>query len=213
MKILYSLTCHITRIFVRLFYGHKIYGQEHICSKRAIIAPSHTSFLDPPLIAASWPTEVFFLAKKKLFSNPIFGPLIRRLNAYPVTGTAEDVASIKLICQLLKNDHQVVIFPSGIRSFDNTIGEIKPGVAMLALRCQAPIIPVYIDGCFDIWNRTRTFPKLKGKTACVIGSPIECQPFLLMEKKSGQLAMSEKVGEALEALKAWYDNGAIGSPP
>ena len=213
MKLLYRLVCIKTKLLCKILYKHKVYGQEHICSGRAIIAPNHTSFLDPPLIAVSWPKEVSFLAKKSLFSVPLLGSVISHLNAYPITGTTQDLSSIKMICQLLNEDRQVVIFPTGVRSIDGTLGHVKGGIGMLAMRCHAPIIPVYIHGCYQIWNRFRSFPKFRGKTVCIIGSPINCEEFKHLDKKAAQEAVGNRVKAALEDLKSWYENGAEGSPP
>lgn len=200
-------------LYFKLFYGHKVYGLEHYFKGRAIIAPNHTSFFDPPMIAGSWPEETFFLARKSLFSSRFFGPMISRLNSYPVTGTAQDLTSIKLICKLLLEEKKVVVFPEGIRSFDGSLGPIKSGIGMLSLRCQAPIIPVYISGCFDVWNRKHKLPKLKGKTACIFGSAIDPRQFNHLEKKEAQEKIAELVKEAIENLRAWHENGSIGTPP
>ncbi len=213
MNLLYSTVCALIKIICRTLYGHRVYGLEHICSGAAIIAPNHSSFLDPPLIAISWPKVVSFLARKTLFSSPILGAVIKRLNAYPVSGTVQDLSSMKLICKLLKEGHQVVIFPSGVRSSDGSIGSVKSGIAMLAFRCDVPIIPVYIHGTFDIWSKEQRYPHLHGLTACVIGTPIYPDHFASLKKKEGQEAMGEEVRGALEKLRAWYENGAHGAPP
>lgn len=213
MKTFYWLSRSLTKLIFQLAYGHKAYGVNHIPPGRAIIAPNHASFLDPPLIAASWPEEISFLARKSLFSSTILNFIITRLNAYPVTGTAQDLGSIKLICQLLNEDKKVVIFPEGIRTFDGTFGDIKSGIVMLAQRCHAPIIPVYIHGSYDVWDRSRKFPKITGKTACVIGSPIYCEEYKQLDKKRAQEAIATKVKESLLSLQSWYENGANGAPP
>ncbi|HEV8051557.1 MAG TPA: lysophospholipid acyltransferase family protein, partial [Parachlamydiaceae bacterium] len=185
----------------------------HFFEGRGIIAPNHTSFFDPPMIAASWPEDASFLARKSLFSMPIVGSLIKRLNSYPVNGTTQDLGSIKLVCKLLAKNKKVVIFPEGIRSKDGELSPIKSGLGMLAIRCQSPIIPVYITGCYDIWNRHRRTPKLTGKTACVFGSAIDWNDFSHLEKKDAQDQIGVKVKEAIDKLRIWYENGAQGSPP
>lgn len=213
MNFLYWLTKNSFGFFFKFFYSHKIYGLEHVKKGRGIIAPNHTSFFDPPLIAASWPEDTSFLARKSLFASPIFGPIISRLNSYPVNGTTQDLGSIKLVCQLLDQNKKVVIFPEGIRSIDGKLGVIKSGIGMLAIRCQSPIFPVYISGCYKIWNRYERFPKLHGKTACVFGTPIDWQNFSHLGKKEVQEAIAIAVKEAIEKLEIWYQNGAKGSPP
>lgn len=213
MTLFYNIGVMALKAIFKVFYRHRVYGLEHVCQRRAIIAPNHSSFLDPPLIGVSWPKEVSFLARKSLFSSFFWGPIINHLNAYPVEGTAQDLSSIRLICQLLNQEHQVVIFPTGLRSSDGTLGEIKAGIGMLAMRCNAPITPVYIAGSFAIWNRHHYFPRLYGKTACVIGSPIHCKDFKHLDKKAAQELIGEQVRKSLESLHTWYDNGAQGVPP
>jgi 1-acyl-sn-glycerol-3-phosphate acyltransferase len=213
MKFFYWLTTSTLALFFKIFYRHKVYGLEHIQKGRAIIAPNHTSFFDPPIIAASLREEMSFLARKTLFDSSFFGWLIGRLNAYPVTGTTQDLNSIKLICKLLSEDKKVVIFPEGLRSSDGTLGNIKSGIGMLALRAQSPVIPVYLSGCFEVWGRSRRFPRLKGKTACVFGTPIEINTFNDLAKKEAQEAIATSVKTAITNLEIWYKNGAQGSPP
>jgi 1-acyl-sn-glycerol-3-phosphate acyltransferase len=213
MRLFYRFSRGIFYTFFRLCYRHKVYGTEHLIGGRAIIAPNHASYFDPPLVAVSSTEEVSFLARKSLFSFPLFGTLIRSLNAHPVSGSAEDLGSIKLICRLLNEDKKVVIFPEGIRTPDGTLSEIKPGIGMLAIRCHAPVIPVYLSGTYDAWNKREQFPKIQGKTSCVFGSAIDWQPYAAMDKKQGQEAMAKAVGQAIGQLKRWLESGAQGTPP
>src|ERR1700761_1988428 len=124
MKPLYYGLRSVLKTLFRIFHRHKTYGIDHYYKGGAIIAPNHTSFYDPPLIGISWPEEISFLARKSLF-GVFLGPVITKLNAYPVTGTQQDLSSIKLICSLLKQDKKVVIFPEGLRSIDGNLQRIK----------------------------------------------------------------------------------------
>ncbi|NDD58893.1 MAG: 1-acyl-sn-glycerol-3-phosphate acyltransferase [Chlamydiae bacterium] len=170
----------------KVFYKNKIYGLSHFYQGPALIAANHTSFLDPPIVSISAPQEVHFLARKTLFKNPLFGALIRNLNSHPVSGQAEDVAVFKTIVSLLKERKKVIIFPEGKRSLNGRIGEIKPGIALLLARTEAAVIPAYIHGTYDIWNRKRSFPKFWGKTAVVFGSPIFYKLLPGKDKKEAQ---------------------------
>lgn len=213
MNFFYFLTKSTLNIVFTIFYRHQTFGLEHVKPGKGIIAPNHVSFLDPAVIAISWPEEVAFLAKKSLFSSYLLRTLINNLNAYPVSGTSQDLNSLKLICKLLQKDQKVVIFPEGIRSRSGDLGAIKSGIGMLAIRNKCPIIPIYIHGTFDIWSRGHKLPKLRGKTACVIGSPIQEDQFNHLDKKDAQEAIAQSVKEAIEKLNLWYNQGAIGSPP
>jgi 1-acyl-sn-glycerol-3-phosphate acyltransferase len=212
MKLFYKCVRNSVKSIFSILYRHKIYGKEHLPPGRALIAPNHTSFYDPPIIAISCQEEIAFLARKSLFSKTL-GPLIRKLNAYPVTGTSQDLNSFKLICWLLNENKKVVIFPEGSRSQTGELGSIKSGIGMLAMRGHSPIIPAYIHGSYNVWNRTRCFPKIFGKTACVFGSPIHWEDFNHLGKKESQEAIAETLKHAIQNLKKWYDDGAVGTPP
>jgi 1-acyl-sn-glycerol-3-phosphate acyltransferase len=213
MPFVYRLTRNCFKGFAKLLYRHRVYGTEHLPTGPAILAPNHASFWDPPLVAASAPGEITFLARASLFEHPLFGIYIRRLNAYPVQGNAQDLASIKLICRLLQENKQVVIFPEGNRTWDGILGPFKSGISMLALRTQCPIVPVYLYGTYRVWSRQRRFPRLYGHTACVFGTPIPWEPYANLPKKEGQEAMAQAVRDAIIALRSWYEAGAQGSPP
>jgi 1-acyl-sn-glycerol-3-phosphate acyltransferase len=212
MPFLYRFVLFVTWGVLRLFYRHRVYGVEHFISGAAIIAPNHTSYLDPPIAAVSWPEEVHFLAREGLFKPFLFGSFIRALNSHPVTGKVNDISVFKTIIGLLNEGKQLILFPEGGRT-DGQLAPIKPGIGMLAQRGKAAIIPTYIVGAYEIWDRKRKLPKLKGHTACIFGRPIHWEQFANMEKNEGQEKIAEELTKSILALKAWYESGAKGSPP
>ena len=201
------------KIYFLLFHRLKVYGLDNAYKSGAIIAPNHTSNYDPPIISASWPNELHYLAKEALFHVPIISFLIRHLNTHPVSGSATNVSSMKMIGKILQQGKQVMIFPEGERSFDNKLCPLKTGIAMLALRHQCAIIPTYIHGTFKIWSRIQRFPKLHGKIVCVFGTPIIIEEFSSLHKKEAQQAITEKLAKKIENLRLWYEEGAHGIPP
>lgn len=213
MTWLYRAVLFFTWCFFKIFYRHKVYGLENFYSKAAIVASNHSSNYDPPILAISWPEEVHFLAREGLFKNALFGSLIRKLNAHPVSGDAGDVVVFKLICTLLAEGKKVILFPEGTRGMKDELGKLKQGIAMLVSRSKTAVVPAYVYGTFSIWNREKKFPKLWGKTACVFGSPILWEQFAHLEKREAQHALTEKLAESINALRAWYEKGAQGIPP
>lgn len=213
MNFLYRSVLFITWVFFKLFYRMRVYGLEHFPEGGAVIAANHTSFLDPPLVAISSPEEVHFLARETLFKTPGFGAFIRALNAHPVSGDASDVAVFRTICDLLKEGKKVILFPEGTRSYDDTLGVIKPGIGLLISRTNSAIIPAYIHGTFNIWNRSRKLPKLWGKTACVFGTPIRYSNFAHLDKRDAQAAIANQLTTQLTALRTWYTTTPRTTPP
>jgi 1-acyl-sn-glycerol-3-phosphate acyltransferase len=213
MSWLYRAVLFLTWCFFKLFYRHKVYGGQKDYLDAAIIAGNHSSFYDPPILAISWPQEVHFLAREGLFKNPLFGGLIRKLNAHPVSGEPSDIGVFKLICSLLAEGKKIILFPEGKRGRVDELGELKSGIAMLVSRSNSAVIPAYIHGTFKIWNRFHKFPKPWGKTACVFGSPIQWAQFAHLDKRQAQKALIDKLAESINALRDWYEKGAKGTPP
>lgn len=209
----YRFSLFVTWLFFKLFYRLKVYGQEHIVEGRAIIAGNHASYFDPPLVAAAFPEEIHFLARESLFKPILFGRMISALNAHPVRGTASDAAVFKLICRLLEEEKKIILFPEGSRTFDGAFQPLKMGIGLLASRTNSPILPVYIKGSFEAWNRHRKFPRPWGKIICVFGSPIYYETFAHLEKKEAHLALIKHVEEAFYDLKEWLEKGAKGVSP
>ncbi len=213
MSIIYPLTIYILRGFFPLFYHYQVYGANQDCKGCAILAPNHTSFLDPPLIGAAWPEELHFLARSCLFRPFILRWLLPRLNAHPVEGSTQDIPSFRKIFRLLKEGKKVVVFPEGIRSATGELQTLKSGIAMLALRMHCPIIPVYISGTFEAWPRHRLLPKFGARIACVFGQPIYPPSSSEIPKKVQQEALAGQLEKKLEELRVWLEAGAEGAPP
>lgn len=203
----------LLKILLTLFYRYKTYGTQSYYKGGAIIASNHVSFLDPPLIGAAWPEKTHYLARATLFKSFFARSVLNNLNAHPVEGTAQDIKSIKTVCQLLDEEKKVVIFPEGVRSVDGQMRPIKTGIAMLALRTKKPIIPAYIHGAFEIWPRFRKWPAWHGQLACVFGKPIFVESYAHLEKKTAQERIAHDIKRSIENLKKWIENGAIGEIP
>jgi 1-acyl-sn-glycerol-3-phosphate acyltransferase len=123
-----------------------------------LIVANHQCFFDPPMAGLAYPRHIMFLARKTLFDNPGFGPLIRTLNALPIDqdGMAKD--GLKAILAKLEAGSPVLVFPEGSRTEDGGIGKIQPGISLLIKRVRCPIVPVGIAGAYAAWPRGQMLP-------------------------------------------------------
>lgn len=202
----------VVKIWCTIFYHHKVYGKENIPPGGGIIAANHSSFLDPPMVGISYPGEVYFLARETLFKFRPFGWLIRQLNTYPLKRGKGNATIFKFATDLILNQKKVVLFPEGKRTRDGTFQKGKEGVSILVMRTGCMVIPTYIHGSYDIWNWSRKFPKLSGRSACVFGKPLYFQ-IGNEGKKEAQEKIAEEIMGAIQRLQEWYISGAKGSPP
>ena len=93
----------------------------------------------------------------------------RLYGAYPLTRSTADVGAYRWALRQLGRDRAVVLFPEGTRS-PGAMKRAQAGVALLALRSQAPILPVGITGTEKLGSMFRVF-KPTGTIDVSIGTP------------------------------------------
>lgn len=111
-----------------------------------IVASNHISFWDPPLIGCAFPRELHFLAKDELFRTPGLGFVISKLNAIPIRRGVADLSGLSRALEVLKNNQVLLMFPEGSRMQDGELHPARPGVGMMAVQANVPILPCYISG-------------------------------------------------------------------
>lgn len=164
MKPFYKVVHHLVRWILKVFFGMKVTGAVNVPGEgRIIIASNHISAFDPPAVAVATDRELHFLAKKELFSVPLMGTIIRRLNAFPVDRGAGDIKALKTFISLLNQNNAIILFPEGTRSRDGELGKAKEGVGMLAMRTKSDIIPVYVSGTRKIRRAILRKPRVQIK--------------------------------------------------
>ena len=136
----------LAKLVLRLFRV-RICGGENLPAEGGYLyCSNHICLLDPVLISAAAITQVHYMAKKELFKVPLLSSLIRILGAYPVDRGGADVGAVRHSIALLKEKKSIGVFIQGHRQKGTPLRETKPknGVALIALRSGAPVIPVCI---------------------------------------------------------------------
>lgn len=205
-KFFYRFTISLMKLFFKLFYRVEVFGLEHFEKGGAIIASTHSSYLDPPLIATCAPEEIHFLAKASLFKIPIIRSIIKALNTHPLKGSIKDLSTFKDVQDLIDKNYKVLLFPEGTRGFSNEIGPMKRGIALLFAKTRCKIIPLYIHGTFDAWSRNHKFPRFGKKLVCIFGRPIHWEEFAHLEPKEAQVQLMERIENSLHSLKKSYES-------
>jgi len=127
--------------------GFRSVNQENLpLTGGVLVAPNHLSHMDPPAVACGTKRQLIFMAKEELFHVKAFGALISSIGAYPVKRGESDTESIRKTISLLEEGAAVLIFPEGTRGDGETMLDLNRGVAMLAKRTNAPVVPVGIVG-------------------------------------------------------------------
>jgi 1-acyl-sn-glycerol-3-phosphate acyltransferase len=137
---------------------------------------NHTSHLDAPtfLRLAGFQGRqklVVAAAADYFFSNKFTGWLSRNImHAIPVERDGSVRASLERIGNELSQGRSVIIFPEGSRSKDGSLTSFKPGVGLLAASLQVPIIPIRLNGNYQVLPKGSRWPK-RGVVQVVVGEP------------------------------------------
>jgi len=67
--------------------------------------------------------------------------------------------SLQKMAEVLKSGKNIIIFPEGTRSFDGKIGDFKKTFAILSRELQVPVVPVAINGAYDVLPRGAHIPR------------------------------------------------------
>ncbi|MFQ5933112.1 MAG: lysophospholipid acyltransferase family protein [Dehalococcoidia bacterium] len=147
MEFAYPLSHFLHRIVLSLFADWRVQGRHNVPpTGPLIVVANHQSYMDPPLLAASLPRRLYFLATKDIFRDPIISAFLRNYRAFRLEGRGNDLRAFHWAFGLLKRGEAIALFPEGRRNPGCMGRAVSPGVATLALRARAPILPVGIVG-------------------------------------------------------------------
>ena len=85
------------------------------------------------------------MGKNQLFKIPILRSFLRKMGVFPVDRGHSDIGAVKNSIQSLKDGAMLMVFPEGtrVRGKKNAVRP-KGGIAMIAIRSGAKLLPVYI---------------------------------------------------------------------
>lgn len=149
-------TWHVlAHIIVPLLIRLRVVGVENVpATGPVILVSNHLNWTDIPMIGLPLKRRTHFMAKAELFQKAPISWLVIGLGAFPVRRGEADRQAIKQAEEVLKAGQVLVIFPEGTRSRSQKMKEGLAGVALIALRSGAPIVPVAISGSerFKLWH-------------------------------------------------------------
>lgn len=162
----------ITRILWRYFRVN-VLGREKLSHPGSVlIAPIHRSNLDAPLINAGSSRRIRSLAKQSLFKGKALAWIMAALGGFPVERGTADRGALRAARLLLDKGDPLLVFPEGTRQSGRTVGEMFDGVAYLAAKTGAPVIPIAIAGSEEAMPSGAKFPR-RGHVTIVVGDAIE----------------------------------------
>ncbi len=181
---------------VKILFPTKIIGKQNLPKGPCIIVSNHTSNTDSVLMIVNTWEKKYFLAKKELFKNKLFGWFLKKMGAVKIDRQSSDLQAIKTSLKLLKDGKKLVIFPEGTRTNNENmqLGEIKHGASMFAIKARVQLVPMFIS----------RRPKLFKKTKIYIGKPFELSEFYGKKLDNDTLQSASQI--ITEKMNELHDN-------
>ena len=117
----------------------------------AIVIFNHIAFIDPIVVLSVLPRNAIPLARHDVGGIPGWGIFPRLWNVIPVRRNEVDREALSMALAVLEAGEVLLVAPEGTRH--SSLQRAKAGLAYLALKSGAPIVPVAIEG-------TKGYPKL-----------------------------------------------------
>lgn len=166
----YKVVKSLCYLFLRFICRWEVKGRENLpLTGPVIVFANHISYLDPVIIGVALARPIRFMAKEELFQIPVLKWIITGLLAFPVRRGRSDRAALKAAIQILNKGQVLGIFPEGKRSKDGSLNPFLGGVALLALKTEAPMLPVAIKNSNRVFRGQRVKVNI-GKPLIIKGS-------------------------------------------
>lgn len=118
-----------------------------------ILAANHVNFLDAPIFFTHLqPRLITALVKEETWNNPFLGALFSLWGGIPIKRGELDLKAFARSRECLKNGQILAVAPEGTRSRNGHLQKGHPGIAMIALKTNTPILPVAFYGGELIWD-------------------------------------------------------------
>jgi 1-acyl-sn-glycerol-3-phosphate acyltransferase len=141
--ILYALLRPLAWLLTHLVCRYRVSGREHVpLSGPLLVAANHLSWYDPIILALVLPRRVWFFTKMEVFRWPIVGWLCRLTGQIPVHRGEGDRAALEKALAYLREGKALIVFPEGTVERQEQMIAAHTGMAMLAVRSGATVLPV-----------------------------------------------------------------------
>jgi 1-acyl-sn-glycerol-3-phosphate acyltransferase len=178
----------------------RVAGREHILFDRAAVyCANHQSNVDPPILFDKLHPRMHVVYKAEINAIPLLARAFRHGGFVPIDRRNKEAAmrSIEAGARSIQSGNSFLIFPEGTRSKTADLLPFKKGGFLMALKAQAPIVPVAIQGGRDAMQRGSKIIR-PVHVSIRVGDPIETTGMQIADRDT----LIARVRERIEALLA-----------
>lgn len=137
-----------------------------------IVAANHHNYLDGVVLCAALPRRISFLVMPRVYHATLLHPPFHRWAGHiPLNLERPDPGAIRRALGILDRGNVVGIFPEGPFSVCGRLERGQPGVALLALRSGAPVVPIGIHGTYEALAGRRLYVPRRHPLRVRVGMP------------------------------------------
>jgi 1-acyl-sn-glycerol-3-phosphate acyltransferase len=163
---------------------YRVAGREHLHPERAsVYCANHQSNVDPPVLYDALHPMLHILYKAELNKIPVLTRAFRFGGFIPIDRRNKEAAmrSIEAGAASMRAGNSFLIFPEGTRSRTAELLPFKKGGFIMAIKAQAPIVPVAVQGGTDAMRKGSAFVR-PATVSIRVGEPIETAGYGLEER-------------------------------
>jgi 1-acyl-sn-glycerol-3-phosphate acyltransferase len=193
----------VNRLFGRAYHRLEVLSPCTIPARGpAILVCNHTSGLDPQLIQSTCKRLITWMMAKEYYETPVIKKILDTVGVIPVTRSGRDMAATRAAMRALESGQVLGIFPEGKIEPTRELLPFQTGVALLAMKTDAPVVPAYLDGT------QRRSEMLQGlirpqRARLIYGQPMQFDRS--QASREGLEAATDRIQQAIATLQSRSD--------
>lgn len=222
-RLLLDLSLRSMRAIYRSYFNLEVSNRENLLLNGPyIIAANHASHLDTGAVlaavgealGASEAKRVHVLGARDYFFNTpakrwFFATF---LNVVPIEREEASLAGLRMVKNILSSGEPILIFPEGTRSRSGELQSFKPGLGLLALELNVPIVPAYIEGTFESLPAGKALPR-RHRIRVAFGRPVTMDRYRPNGSDTTSDEVYRKIAADIRDVILEMANGLANRPP
>jgi 1-acyl-sn-glycerol-3-phosphate acyltransferase len=195
----YSAVQGTSRLVLRTLYRASRADTRELPEGPVLLAANHRSFLDPLVVGSMVDRRVTFMMHAKYYDLPALNWFFRMARCIVVEDESDNRATLRQAKAALEQGRVVGIFPEGHISSDGSLQPLQPGMAWLARRTGAPVVPMWVGGTREALTKGSARLRLS-HVRVAMGEALD--PGSFPPGRGGEAALTEAVTAELKRLEA-----------
>jgi 1-acyl-sn-glycerol-3-phosphate acyltransferase len=199
---LYTVAKAVITPAMRFLWRIRTEGLENVpVDGPAIIAPNHSAAIDSFFVPCVLPRRITYVGKAEYMDDWKTRKLFPAMGMIPIdrSGGSASERALNTAARVLERGELFGIYPEGTRSRSGKLHKGHTGAARLAMRCDAPIVPVGLIGTREVQPPESPMPKVFRTVTIRFGEPIH--PSRYQGRADDRLVLRQFIDEVMFEIR------------